>query len=129
MQDNHLFDSDDSKQRGVGVDRLGTKENGIKLDWMWGTKFYKWVEKDGTIPQDMCSVQIGEYRLEVYFWHSNYEVALYAIDSHIMQNVFTQAGISLDKIYTRIDGQKLAEKLLPILHEYTHKLLKKHKLI
>ena len=33
MKTNYLFDDEDKKQRGIGVDRLGDKNDGLKLKW------------------------------------------------------------------------------------------------
>lgn len=120
MQDNFLFDSD--KQRGIGVDRLGTKKDGLKLKWIWGNKFYSWTEKDGTIPSQICTTELGYFTLEVIFWHTYYEAELRHIDGTLKS-----IGDNDNKIIlTRIDGQKIAEKLLREHYDYTKKILDKY---
>lgn len=126
MQDHFLFDSDDPKQKGVGVDRLGGKKDGLILKWMWGSKHYGWKPEYAKQPQQNCTTSFGDYQLTVTFWNSNYEVGLSTIGNAIGHNIFIQAGIELDKIYTRLDGQKLAERLFIVFHESNKELIKKY---
>lgn len=123
MNNEPLFDE---KKKGLGVDRMGDKKDGLILKWMWGSKYYGWKPEDALIPQQNCTTSFGDYTLTVTSWHSNYEVDLEEIDSSLGYNAFTKAGIDIEKIYTRLDGQILAEKLFLIFHKNNERLIKKY---
>ncbi|HCT86239.1 MAG TPA: hypothetical protein DF296_13690 [Candidatus Margulisbacteria bacterium] len=95
MKTNYLFDDEDKKQRGIGVDRLGDKNDGLKLKWKSNhhqTGFTK----------------IGKYKLETIFWHDSYEARVSYRDE-IMESI---SDIYKSRIEAQIGAEKLLVKIL-----------------
>lgn len=106
MKHEFLFDSDNLEQRGKGVDRLGTKTDGLKLEWK-------------TNHHQVAFANIGLYRLETVFWHTSYEARVRYRDEQ-MESV-------MDIYKTKLDAQLGAEKLLVKILEKGQKLLQTFK--
>lgn len=134
MQDHFLFDSDDHKQCGVDCDRLGSKEDGLKYDWVWGL----W-KGCSTKPGQCCRADIGAIshktgdiiqvlcplKLVVVFWHSSYEARV-EMDGHLIThniNVRRDCVIPNGALITRLGAQKKAEELLITFYNEFGKLI------
>ncbi len=118
MQDGFLIDSDDPLQRGAGVDRLGNcQQDGLKYKWQWIK-----TRGDGRpigansrrerIPCQICEAVLPRMaslpdqpyiRLEVIFWHTNYEARLRIVDNR---------AVSSEGFQTRLAAQQYAERLV-----------------
>lgn len=110
----YLFNTDDPKQCGVGCDRLGTKKDGLKAKWIWYNQ--------SKTPQQISIAKIGYFTLEAIFWHTNYEATLTWVGNDITSSP------DKPRIITRIDAQKMAEKMLRDHYKYTKKILDKYNL-
>jgi len=65
--------------KGKGVDRLGTKKDGLKLKWKWSRVCdLSWPRCDPRredkrrLPCQCCFAEAGDFRYEVDAWHMNY---------------------------------------------------------
>ena len=110
MQDEFLFDDNDSKQRGHGVDVLRQKDDGLKADWKW-TRGHgaKMPETNRRCVGQTSEAEVGEnITLEAIFWHTYYEATVFWVD-----NVIASYGGYDEKplILTRIAAQRKAEEL------------------
>ncbi len=117
MQDGFIIDDQDPKQRGHGPDRMGSRRDGLNYLWRWintsgdgrplGTK-----SKKPRVPCQICEARLprmkglpGEpyIRLEVIFWHTNYEARLRIRDSNV---------VSSEGFQTRLGAQRVAENMV-----------------
>ncbi|MCH7759847.1 hypothetical protein IIA15_00375 [candidate division TA06 bacterium] len=120
-----LFDDTKSSQRGKGCDRLGSKEDGLKWDWKWGTK-----EEGRKTPGQICSaylpfpikfkvgkgsVENCKFFLRVVFWHTEYEASLEMGDHGLLS--YTSSDEKSARLITRVDAQRKAEELLNIFYK------------
>lgn len=114
MQDGFLFDDNDPKQRGHGVDALRENDDGLKADW-------KWTRGRGAGMPDTnrrCIGQTSEAEvgenivLCVVFWHSYYEAEVYWYDNCVIDyDIDPRDGDNSSALLTRIDAQRKAEEL------------------
>ena len=123
MQDHFLFNDDDPKQRGHGIDVVRKKGDGLKADWKWTRG------RGAQMPHTnkRCIGQVSEAEiseavtLEAIFWHTHYEAAVnrlgenlaaYSVDPRDARrdfdNRFEEEGRPL---LTRVDAQRKAEQL------------------
>ncbi len=125
MQDRFLFDDSNSKQRGRGCDRLGSKKDGLVLKWTW--------EKNGKEgkPGQCCYAEIGKgWAAVVTFWHTNYEARLEHYDHSIMHwSKDTGDGYEGEVLVTRVSAQMKAERFMIDLYKEVEELVIKKKFI
>ncbi len=125
MQDHFLFDDCDPKQRGKNCDRMGTKKDGLKLNWLWGSHRYE--KKAGQI----CRAKMGEgFVLQAIFWHTNYEalVSWYG-DTIVNWSKDYHDDYGGEVLVTRLQAQLMAEKLVVDFYNDLKVFLKKKRLI
>lgn len=106
MREDFLYDSDDKNQRGKGVDRVGTKKDGVSLEWK-------------SNHHQICFAEIGRYTLKVIFWRTNYSAEI-----EVLGETFYLCD---KKFYNRIDAQKFIEKRFKEIMLEGFKLSKKIK--
>ena len=110
QQESFLFDSDDPKQTGKGVDKLRRPQDCLKADWKWCRG------KGARMPHTnrRCVGQVSETRigkngeilLEAIFWHTHYEARVTWLSEHLINY-----DEKTSPLLTRIDAQKKAEHL------------------
>ena len=114
MQEGFLFDDNDPKQLGHGVDVLHQNGDGLKADW-------KWTRGRGAGMPDTnrrCVGQTSEAEiggnilLQAIFWHSYYEAEVYWINNEIASYAIDpRDNDDRPPLLTRVDAQRKAEEL------------------
>ena len=68
---------------GKGIDRLGTKKDGLKFQWKWlRVCELSWAAGDPQLkdkrrlPCQVCFADVGNFRYKVVAWHDHYEACV-----------------------------------------------------
>ncbi len=113
MQDGFLFDDDDPKQLGHGVDVLRCDADGLKADWKWTRgRGAGMPETNRRCVGQTSEAEIGRHiTLEAIFWHSYYEAQVHWLDNVVASYGFEEKDAGNSPLLTRIAAQRKAEKL------------------
>lgn len=137
MQDGFLFDDNDPRQRGKGVDRKGTKKDGLKLKWSWtrvcerswfpGSKELK---DNRRTPGQVCFAEYGDFLCKVIFWHTHYEARIeHCGELLLYHDKDTGDSKKGEVLVTRLQAQLKAEQLLVDFYKELESVLVKNDLI
>lgn len=110
MQDSFLFDSDDPKQIGHGVDILRQDGDGLKADWKWTRgRGARMPATNKRCVGQISEAQVSEnIQLEAVFWHNYYEARVIWGNDTIATYADDEEG---QPLLTRIEAQRKAENL------------------
>ena len=114
MQDGFIFDGDDPKQRGHGVDSLRQEGDKLKANWQWTRgRGARMPDTNRCCVGQTSEAEIGEnILLKAIFWHSYYEARVsWCDDSVISYDVSPRDNDDRSPLLTRVDAQRKAEKL------------------
>ncbi len=120
-----LFEGSKKERLGKTFDRLGTKKDGLKLDWGWS-----WPGQNEKEPQQICGAILGNFNFVVVQWYYGYEAELgYGYTTSgggllKMPNYPYKTGKE-DMFKTRIECQLFAEGLLQTFKEETDRAVGK----
>jgi len=114
MQDGFLFDDNDPKKVGRGIDAL--RKDGDKLKAKW-----KWTRGRGAMmphTERRCAGQVSEAEigehivLEAVFWHTRYEARVSWLENEVIYyDIDPEDHPNEMALLTRVDAQRKAEKL------------------
>ncbi len=114
MQDGFLFDDDDPKQIGHGIDALHQNGDGLKMDWKWTRgRGAQMPETNRRCVGQTSEAEVGDnILLRAIFWHSYYEAEVYWINNEIASYAVSPRDDDGElPLLTRVDAQRKAEKL------------------
>ena len=118
--------------KGKGIDRLGTKKDGLKFIWKWIRR----CELSGVdakdkrrLPCQVCFAEAGDFEYEVILWHTHYEArviykgaTLIRFNKEIDDTTEWKGEVLLE----RLQAQLKAEQLLVEYYKMIGKHLTKH---
>lgn len=113
MQDGFLFDDNDPKQLGHGVDSLRQNGDVLKADWKWtrGRGALMPVTNRRCVGQ-ISEAEIGRITLQAVFWHTHYEALVYWVENEVASyDVDPEDDGEELALLTRVNAQRKAEKL------------------
>jgi hypothetical protein len=124
MQDDFLFDDENEKQRGFGVDNLCDDDPRLRFKWEWPSTFKhisgkKYESKQSKKPQQVSKAKLQNgWELEAIFWHLDYEARVNRYGESVDHfgcfasrkevGKMKKRGLAL---LTRLDAQLKAEEL------------------
>lgn len=107
--------------KGKGIDRLGTKKDGLKLKWKWNRVCDRsWPpsapeRKDKRrTPGQGCFADAGDFRYEVTAWHTHYEARvryrcgiLIRFDKDINDTTKWEGEVLLERVQAQLKAENL----------------------